>query len=533
MRLSSQVQKLITEEVTQVNNIFDVKIRKMTSSCVGSVMYISSVDVNAGDTSFFESDNMMLYEGDTKCLSFWFMFETGLEEEDQSLESLTIYTHDTEDHVVTAWKMTQSHDFWNEGQVALTRGGDLQIKFEVVHGSGHVPGYAAIDDIRIVTFGANEEVVCDNLPPLDVTTKTPCSEPQITCEDGSCLDPSKRCNFVSECPNDSSDEEGCPDMFLFNDCSDLTDCHWTEMVGENMEWIVATTEMTGARGPDVNWQNSTSGKFLYVKPKTGDVKQGSASIQSPMYQDSNTDCALVFNIYISGANNPTVLPVLELVQHDCDHCITFLDKLDNDVIVEGSWSEVKIGLGRHTDIFTAGFLFSYHSEDTAFDAGVAIDDVRFFGCALPPVQESCSDEEFHCTLNKGCIPLTDKCDLADNCGDLSDEFLECDNFTQINFEDPDEPYGFFSHISETAQFEWKVGNGTTSQEGTGPPFDHTHFNPLGHYLFIDSKQQNANDRALLSSPILEADEQYPDGCRIRLFYHMHGLHVGNLTFYKE
>ena len=39
-------------------------------------------------------------------------------------------------------------------------------------------------------------------------------------------------------------------------------------------------------------------------------------------------------------------------------------------------------------------MFSYHSEDTAFDAGVAIDDVRFFGCALPPVQESCSDEEF-------------------------------------------------------------------------------------------------------------------------------------------
>ena len=109
---------------------------KLSFYYLGYIMFLSSKDVDAGDSAILESENMMLYEGDTKCLSFWYMFESGREEESVSLESLTIFTEDTEDHIYTAWKLTESHDYWNMGQVALTKGGDLKIKFEVVHGTG-------------------------------------------------------------------------------------------------------------------------------------------------------------------------------------------------------------------------------------------------------------------------------------------------------------------------------------------------------------------------------------------------------------
>lgn len=505
----------------------------MSSIFSGYIMFLSSKDVDAGDSAILESENMMLYEGDTKCLSFWYMFESGREEESMSLESLTVFTEDTEDHIYTAWKLTESHDYWNMGQVALTKGGDLRIKFEVVHGTGHVPAYVALDDIRIVTYTGEEDVICDPLPPLDSTTKEPCSEQQVKCKDGTCLGGEKRCNFIADCPNDSTDEEGCLPFFDFNDCSDLDNCFWKEMVGDNLDWVIAETSNTGSNGPDTNWQNTTSGKFLYVKAKEGNIKQGAATIQSPMYQDSNTDCSLHFHIYLSGPDNPTILPVFELIEQSCDECIIVLDRIDKEVIVEGSWSKVEIGIGRHTEVFSVGFIFSYNSEDTNFDGGVAIDDIDFFGCALPPKQESCGEDQFQCSIGKGCIAMTDRCDLADNCGDLSDEVIDCDNFTKSDFENPSEPFGIFTQVDETPNFKWKLGNGTTSQDGTGPPFDHTHFNPMGHYLYIDSKLQNANDKAWLSSPIISSDESQPEGCRVRLFYHMHGLHVGNLTFYRE
>ena len=51
------------------------------------------------------------------------------------------------------------------------------------------------------------------------------------------------------------------------------------------------------------------------------------------------------------------------------------------------------------------------------------------------------------------MAATKTCDLADDCGDLSDEQLpECEQFTKISFEDADQPLGFFAPDSELGQF---------------------------------------------------------------------------------
>ena len=56
------------------------------------------------------------------------------------------------------------------------------------------------------------------------------------------------------------------------------------------------------------------------------------------------------------------------------------------------------------------------------------------------------------------MAATKTCDLADDCGDFSDEqLLECEQFTMMSFEDADQPFGFFVQTSETAQFQWSRG----------------------------------------------------------------------------
>ena len=63
---------------------------------------------------------------------------------------------------------------------------------------------------------------------------------------------------------------------------------------------------------------------------------------------------------------------------------------------------------------------------------------------------------------------------------------------------------------------------------TGPPFDHTTFSPLGHFLFIPSLLGVPGDEAQLWSGLLSSANQT---CQMRFFSHMHGHGLGNLTVY--
>ena len=69
--------------------------------------------------------------------------------------------------------------------------------------------------------------------------------------------------------------------------------------------------------------------------------------------------------------------------------ITPLDRLDSDVVVEGEWTKVNIGIGRQRAEFNFGFILTYIDEAAPFSAGVAVDDVTLFECALPPPEPEC------------------------------------------------------------------------------------------------------------------------------------------------
>ena len=64
-------------------------------------MIASSEEGAGAQEAVLASSNTMLYEGDTKCLSFWYILEnTGTR---GHMDTLTILTHDTQDRVHEMW----------------------------------------------------------------------------------------------------------------------------------------------------------------------------------------------------------------------------------------------------------------------------------------------------------------------------------------------------------------------------------------------------------------------------------------------
>ena len=67
---------------------------------------------------------------------------------------------------------------------------------------------------------------------------------------------------------------------------------------------------------------------------------------------------------------------------------------------------------------------------------------------------------------------------------------------QTDFENLDKPMGFFEDYDPQSFTKWVRGNGSTQNKNTGPPFDHTLFNPEGLFwgqLSLQYKAQCGKD----------------------------------------
>ena len=437
---------------------------------------------------------------------------------------------------LTPWVYNKATPGWTEGQLHV-RSMMVDEKYSnygltiMAVKPGDMQAFIAVDD-----FVLHPGEYCETKPHDAVneatTTSAPCTNGQFTCGDGSCVPSFKVCDFVYDC-DDSTDENTCPSYEDFEVCSTPQDCYWDVLDAEGLEWVIGT-------GSEIKTRNSTNGPygdinndeynhFLWVNPGP-ESKQGFTQIAGPKYQNSASECYFTFFAYLNDwvpPNHPKLIP---LISHTELGTLSPLDEINLSFLTPGVWEKVEIGIGRHRDEFT--LLFSIQNdEDKAMRAGVAVDTINFFGCAPPPPQDECQlSSQFHCEVTRGCVPVTKLCDMQDDCGDNSDEVQQCETFKRFDFEDPASPFGFFTQTDEGDAFQWGNFNGTSGYRGTGPAFDHTHFNPHGHYLMIPSELGLPGDFARLTTPMMGKSNR---DCVLRFFSHMHGHGLGNLTVYMK
>ena len=368
------------------------------------------------------------------------------------------------------------------------------------------------------------------------TTSSLCQEgSQFQCSDGTCIPLDKVCNFHVDCPYpDTSDEVTCPDLYTFESCEGTgvdgpDNCGWDNTQLDTIDWQVKSLEelVTFDNSPNMDFENKTSGHMLYVVTAP---EGGVAGVDSPVYQYSATNCMFTFYVYLDDDEDIILYPKLT-PQATMEQIM--IDSLDFKSLPKGRWSHVIIGIGRQRSKFSVGFNLVYPGT-TTWNGGVAVDEVEFLGCGQPPPEETCLDHQYHCAVTQACVDNWNLCDFADNCGDDSDEDPEiqnCRDYTRMNFEDELHPWGFFTETDVSQDFQWSRGNGSISSS-TGPPFDHTTFSQLGHYLYIAADQQEVGEVAWLVTPYLMPTTA-SDDCYTRWFYHMHGRGIGKLTVYIQ
>ena len=138
---------------------------------------------------------------------------------------------------------------------------------------GDIAAFVAVDD-----FAFHVSDICETLPipsggtttAPETTANTKCPDNEVTCGDGTCIPPSKRCNFMYDCPNDTADEDSCPQFYDFEDCHTVEDCHWSHMTSDGMQWVITSgSELahTGSgSGPLMDFTNKYLPSSWQAKP---------------------------------------------------------------------------------------------------------------------------------------------------------------------------------------------------------------------------------------------------------------------------
>ncbi|XP_041365734.1 MAM and LDL-receptor class A domain-containing protein 1-like [Gigantopelta aegis] len=169
------------------------------------------------------------------------------------------------------------------------------------------------------------------------------------------------------------------------------------------------------------------------------------------------------------------------------------------------------------------------TKNFASSGVVAVDDVSFINCGLPPIQQTCAVNKFRC--NRGsCVDNSQLCDFTDDCGDNSDETAPlCSTADRCSFE---KSMCYWTQDTSD-QFNWQRHQGPTASVNTGPTRDHTTNLNSGYYIYVESSApRKRNDKArIISRAILPA--KATDGCIFTFYYHMYGVGTGTLSVYTQ
>ncbi|XP_066300039.1 MAM and LDL-receptor class A domain-containing protein 2-like [Branchiostoma lanceolatum] len=428
----------------------------------GYYMYTEANGLSPGDKAWLVSQRFS--SDSAQCLYFWYNMRGA------DMGTLNIYVRTTggQPTLVSSLVGDQGSD-WKESQVTVSASSAYQILLEGIIGSGPLSDIA-VDDIRI------QPGICQTLP----------TQPPQTASFGNC-------DFEQ-------------DMCLWRDSSD-----------GSFQWRRDNNGTgTSNTGPAVDHTTGTvAGHYLAVEADDGN-RNDIAVLTSPVFDQSSPTCQLSFWYHMYGNGIGTMQVILRQGNQDT--------QLFRKIGGQGNrWNSMIIGLGQlrapFQILFEATRSFSVRGD-------IALDDINFINCELPPTEDSCTADQLRCTRGS-CVGLDRVCDYTDDCGDGTDEAPnQCANI-------PDR-CDFQNGICSWTQFggdnfSWSRRAGCTPTGNTGPCRDHTTNTDAGYYLYIEASNRQNGNFARVASRIFAGTTGSTNPCTLRFYYHMYGNNIGSLA----
>ncbi|XP_048242500.1 MAM and LDL-receptor class A domain-containing protein 2-like [Haliotis rufescens] len=448
-----------------------------------------------------------------------------------NIGALNVYQKSFQATKLLSSTTSEQGNSWLRQEVSFQSSTPYEAIIEGVVGVGY-KGDIAIDDITF-TPGCGAAPPTTNVPVTGITqyqtftppanyTGTPCVNNQFTCSDGSCIPPTKTCDFTPDCPN-GIDEQNCPITCGF----DTDTCGWLNAHQDKFNWeraSGASTASVPAMAPTVDSTSNPKGYFVFIHDQTSAHPSGNNAVfTSPTYNGASSECKLQFYYYIQGSGFTTHLTLS--IYEKGDKSKLWQDNTDHGQ----TWQHTTVGIGRRQSPFTLEFevVGPYF-----YQRKIALDQFQFQDCGRPLPQPSCNlATQFKCT-NKACVSLSRKCDITDNCGDSSDETdPDCSTYKKFDFE-----HGFGDLLQGRNglddNFDWIRWNGSTPSYNSGPDRDHTTGLATGHYLYMEASQPHKyNDKTWLMTKTFSPTAG--KNCRMRFSYFMYGTFVKQLNIYTR
>ncbi|XP_069940952.1 MAM and LDL-receptor class A domain-containing protein 2-like isoform X2 [Cherax quadricarinatus] len=469
------------------------------SNETGFYMYLQSIKDSQGKNAKISSAPFLPSSGSCH-FRFWYMMRNNQN------ASLRIYVQETEPTKIRSDEILfqtngSSEYLWIREDLSVIYARYYKIVIEGWAGA-EVDGDVAIDDISFSTE----------------CRTTLCSEYEFLCPTQGCISKRKVCDFKNDC-SDFSDEETCPDFCSF----EKDTCGWEEAVNDELNWILGqandTDSNTDQTGPFTDQTGNKAGHFFLLNEKQRLPEHQIGQSFTHWYQNTRPECIYVFWYF----REQDIGADLFLHLNSSRDNYTTLAYFSKSVEFANMWTLQTVNIGRQEDMFQLSL--NIQPQD-GYTGVFAIDNTNFENCQYPfPTEGQCQPTFYHCPITMVCVSKDYVCDMGDHCGFGEDETDEvCDGYHRISLEDTSLGWLIQGKNGIDDDTDWFFGTGSSTFIDVAPNFDHTLWNPEGHFLYLDVPEGEVQVAQLLSQ-YLEGGPQ----CSFIFYYNMYGSGFGNLS----
>ncbi|XP_057298293.1 MAM and LDL-receptor class A domain-containing protein 2-like isoform X2 [Hydractinia symbiolongicarpus] len=377
--------------------------------------------------------------------------------------------------------------------------------------------YIAYDDIKFVDCA------------LPKKNGGVCNRRQVSCDNGACIYPEQMCDFSNDCGDKSDEKPAICQKFVERCDFEKDTCNWYQDQSDDFDWTrSAGSTGSSATGPGTDHTTGHRlGYYMYIETSAPRKTNDTARLKGPVFiPQKGKTCTMRFFYHMYGEHVDTLF-IKKQYSADATSPMPTVwsqtgDKGDiwrsasvnmNDVKPFRVVIEAKRGVGYKGDISI---------DDISFTSDCKVD----FKATLnpnpitPSPPPGCKSGQYSCGDGQ-CIDAHKVCNFVADCNNKKDE-SRCP--ASCDFEGNNACSWFNTWYLDV--MDWKVHQGKTPSNDTGPPFDHTKGTKEGYYLYMEANQRKGGNfpNAHFVSPMYYMGAY---DCKFTFWYNMYHAKVSS------